>query len=58
MTDEQRAAYIRGLVKERAGAAQYGRADRVAAIDVELARLGVDAAPPAKRAAKRAKAVS
>lgn len=53
MTDERRAAYIRGLLKERSGAVQFGKADRLEAIDAELARLGVDAAPPAKRASKR-----
>ena len=55
MTDEQRAAYIRALLKERAGLVAYGKADRVEGIDAELRRLGVEAAPPAKRAAKRAK---
>ena len=53
MTDEQRAAYIRGLLKERANAEKYGRKDRLEAVDAELARLGMAAAAPAKRAAKR-----
>lgn len=53
MTDQQTAAYIAALLKERRGAVQYGRADRVEAIDSELRRLGAAGEVPAKRASKR-----
>lgn len=53
MTDEKRAGYIRALLKERAGAEQYGRTDKVAEIDDELRRLGAASVAPVKRAAKR-----
>lgn len=34
-------AYVAGLLRERAAYLVYGRADRVAAVDAELARLGI-----------------
>lgn len=34
-------AYVASLLRERATYALYGRADRVAAVDAELARLGI-----------------
>lgn len=53
MTDEKRANHIRALLKERAGAIQYDRKDRLAAIDDELRRLGAAGETPARRSAKR-----
>jgi hypothetical protein len=53
MTNEQRQTYITGLLDERRAAKVNGKADRVAAITAELARIGHEAATPAKRATKR-----
>lgn len=55
-TDEQAKAYIAALLREREGYERYGNADGVAQVNAELERAGANAAPPAKRAAKRAKA--
>lgn len=52
MTDEQKRAYIKALLMERAGYVQYGRTDRVKDVDEELRRMGHDTKPPAKRATK------
>lgn len=34
-------AYVEALLREREGYARYGRTDRLAGVDAELARLGV-----------------
>lgn len=52
MTNEQKKAYIAALILEREGAVRYGREQDVEAIDAELARVGHDPKPPAKRATK------
>lgn len=54
MTDEQRAAKIAALLEERRGYQERGLTDRAAAVDAELARLGAEGKPKAKRAARRA----
>jgi hypothetical protein len=53
MTNEQRTAYIAGLIEERRAAELNGKPERVSAIDAELVAVGHAAATPAKRAAKR-----
>lgn len=53
MTVEQNQKYITALLRERHMAEQRGDADNVRAVNDELNRLGVEAAPPAKRAARR-----
>lgn len=53
MTNEQRQAYITALLDERRACEQNKRADRVAAINAELAKVGHEGATPAKRATKR-----
>jgi hypothetical protein len=40
--DTPEEAYVAALLREREGYARYGRAERVAAVDAELERLGVD----------------
>ena len=52
VTDEQRAAHIAALIRERDGYERYGRADRVAAVDEELRRLGGEGERPGRRATK------
>lgn len=54
MTDEQREAKIKALLKERRGYELRDEKDRVAQVDAELRRLGAEGAAPAKRATKRA----
>jgi hypothetical protein len=60
--DTPNEAYVAALLREREGYARYDRADRVAAVDAELARLGVTrpqvhdcveraVTPPAEKAA-------
>lgn len=56
LTDEQREARIKALLRERAGAEQRGRADTVREIDRQLAELGAQGAPPVKRATRRRRA--
>jgi|APGre2960657373_1045057.scaffolds.fasta_scaffold41596_2 hypothetical protein len=53
MTNEQRQAYITGLLEERRAAEVNGKPDRVDAINAELALVGHEGATPAKRATKR-----
>lgn len=52
MTSEQMRDLIAALIREREGYSRAGKDDRVAEVDAELARLGHQAAAPAKRAAK------
>lgn len=52
MTKEQQKAYIEALLRERAGAEQYGRTDTVKDIDAELEKVGHKAKAPAKRATR------
>lgn len=62
-TKEQSAAYVRALLEERRGAEARSRSDdadvaergaeRLAAIDAELQRMGHEAKPPARRAETR-----
>jgi hypothetical protein len=56
--EEQRADYVAGLLREKAGVEQRGadypkRLMRIDAIDVELRRMGHEAAAPAKHAETR-----
>lgn len=51
---QARADYVRALIEERHGYEVAGKADRVAAVDAELARF--DAAPVKRAAARKAKA--
>lgn len=53
MTDEQRKAYIAGLIEERNGYLASGRKDRAADVEAELAKWGEEGAAPAARAEKR-----
>lgn len=53
MTEEDRAAVIASLVRERDSYERQGKTDRVAAVDAELARLGRTGKAPARRAEKR-----
>lgn len=50
MNKQQKQEYIAALLSERAGYVRYGNEAGVQDIDAELARLGHDAKPPAKRA--------
>lgn len=52
-TNEQRAAQIRALLKERAGYVTRGLEDRVALVDAQLRALGHEAEKPSERAEKR-----
>lgn len=52
MTNEQKQAYIAGLLEERRGYEIYGNEAGLAAVDAELERLGHKAKAPAKRATK------
>jgi hypothetical protein len=52
MTSEQKKAEIAALLVERAGYLQYGREERAAEVDAQLARLGHKGAAPAKRASR------
>lgn len=53
MTDEQTQEYIGALLRERQYADEQGKTDKVAEVDAELARVGHEAEPPAKRATTR-----
>ena len=53
MTDQQRQSYITALLEERAYHEKRGEQDRISEIDAELAKQGVKAKAPAKRAEKR-----
>jgi hypothetical protein len=53
MTDDERKATIAGLLEERRGYVARGLDDRVAQVDAELRRIGAEAVPKVKRAAKR-----
>jgi hypothetical protein len=55
LTEEQKADRIAALTRELAGYERYGQKDRAKEVKAELDRLGADAAPPQKRAAKKAK---
>jgi hypothetical protein len=53
LTDEQHAAHIAALLREREGYEAAGKTDRAEQVTAELRRLGAEATPPAKRATKR-----
>lgn len=53
MTNEQRQAYIVGLLDELRAAEVNGKPERLEAIRAELSRVGHEGATPAKRATKR-----
>jgi hypothetical protein len=53
MTDEQRAARIAALIRERDGYLARGLAERAEQVSSELRSLGHTAQPPAKRAQRR-----
>lgn len=53
MTDEQRARYVQALIREREMAEARGDQANVAEVNAELHRIGAQAAPPVKRAARR-----
>lgn len=53
MTDEEKARYITGLIREREGYEQRGLDENVREVDEELRLLGEKASAPAARAAKR-----
>lgn len=55
MTNEQRQALIAAYIRERAGYAQRGLTDKVAAIDTRLRELGDEATRPVQRAQRRTK---
>lgn len=50
MSKQQEEAYIRALLRERAGYEKYGKHDRVREVNDELRRVGHNAAPPRERA--------
>lgn len=52
-SNEQVAAKIKALLRERSYCEQRKLPDRLAAIDAELRRLGHEGAAPAKRAERR-----
>ena len=52
-TKEMQDATIRALLEERRGYETHGNKHGVADVDAELARMGAEAQPKAKRAAKR-----
>ena len=58
LTNEQRAAQVAALIRERDGYVRYGRLERAARVDAELQRLGADGAPPARRATRLKRAGS
>jgi len=53
MTEEERKAYIAGLLEERRGYEVKGDTDAIAQVDAELKRVGHKAKAPAKRSEKR-----
>lgn len=53
MTDQQKADYIKALIKERGSCEKRGLTDRVMDIDAELKKVGYEAKTPAKRAESR-----
>ncbi len=53
MTDEKRQDLIKALLEEKRGYLLRDDAENAAAVDAELARLGAQGEPKAKRAAKR-----
>jgi len=53
LTDEQKAAYITGLLQEREGYVRTGTDEQVAYVDAELDRVRGKAKAPAKRAQTR-----
>lgn len=53
MTNEQRAAYIKDLLKERAAYERRGNTDGVTDVDDELRKIGAAADIPARTAEKR-----
>jgi hypothetical protein len=55
MNDQQTNAYMKALIEERGFYIARGWPEKVAAVDAELARVGHQAAPPVKRATRRAK---
>lgn len=56
MSDQRNTeGYVAALVEELRGYEASGRTDRAEQVRAELARLGEKAAPPAKRAQRRAR---
>lgn len=55
-SDEERAATIAALIREKAGYEARGDQDGISQVDAELDRLSANAKPPAKRASTRRKA--
>lgn len=53
MSNEDRAAYIKALLRERRSCEVRGLEARLPLIDKELRRLGHEAAPPEHRAERR-----
>jgi len=53
MTAEKRKELIAALIEERRGYVMHGNKDDVAGVDAELARLGLEGSPPARRSVKR-----
>lgn len=53
MTEQEKEGYVRALVHERKGYLARGEKDRAAEVDAELRRLGAEAEPVRKTAAKR-----
>lgn len=52
-TDQLRQEHIAALIRERDGYQTDGNAERAAEVTAELTRLGAEAKPKQKRAAKR-----
>jgi hypothetical protein len=53
MTDQERQAYAKALMREREGYVRAGDDERVAGVDAELRRIGADGTPPSQRASRR-----
>ena len=56
MTDEQRKAQIAALLREREHYTRHDKPERVKEVDAQLAAIGHEAKPPAKRATRAAPA--
>jgi hypothetical protein len=53
VTEEQKAAQITALIREREGYVAAGDTDRADQVTAELRRLGDEGTPPAKRRSQR-----
>jgi hypothetical protein len=53
VTDQERNDYIRALITERDQYLRAGNTDRAAQVTAELRRIGAEAEPPARKAARR-----